>query len=394
MGIEPLYICTGQPADGKNKFFPRDKIVNQLWRKLKRDEDLLLTAPRRVGKSSILHHIKNNPHDDYIVKYLSIMGEDNANNYFKLLYDTLLENDEVFGFWNSFVEKRKLEAKSAKDKVSGLGLDGVKLEGKVEIDYFEKTKELLSSLPKETKRVVFLLDEFPETVSNIAMESKEKAIKFLQDNRDLRQLNHDADIQFIITGSIGLANVVKRLTNDNHLINDLTLIEISPLDDSEASLMIDRLCLGLQEDDILLSLSDGVKGYFLQKIVQNLPYYIQMIVDELVDEGIENVTKEDIDFIIEKIIKSRSNADYFSNWKTRLGDAFEEKEQEVALNILSHISKNDTMTHDEMKRTDTDADINAIIEVLEYDGYISEHNGLYSFNSPLLKSWWSYRVAK
>jgi len=34
--IEPLYISTGQPADGENKFFPRDKIVNQIWRKLKR----------------------------------------------------------------------------------------------------------------------------------------------------------------------------------------------------------------------------------------------------------------------------------------------------------------------------------------------------------------------
>jgi len=91
--IEPLYISTGQPADGKNKFFPRDKIVNQIWRKLKRGEDLLLTAPRRVGKSSILHYVKNNPHDGYIVKYLSIMGKDNANDYFKVLYDhTFLHN--------------------------------------------------------------------------------------------------------------------------------------------------------------------------------------------------------------------------------------------------------------------------------------------------------------
>jgi hypothetical protein len=375
--IEPLYISSGQPADGENKFFPRDKIVNQIWRKLKRGEDLLLTAPRRVGKSSILHYVKNNPHDGYIVKYLSIMGKDNANDYFKLLYDALLENDEVFGFWNSFKEKRKLEAKSAKDKVSGLGLDGVRLEGKVEIDYFEKTIELLKSLPKETKRVIFLLDEFPETVSNIAMDCREKAIKFLQDNRDLRQLNHDADIQFIITGSIGLGNVVKRLTNDNHLINDLTLIEIEPLEDKEAFLMIDRLCLGLNEESISLSFSDEAKSYLLQKIVQNLPYYIQMIVDEMVDEGIESVREEEIDMIIDKIIKSRSNADYFSNWKTRLGDAFEKKEESVAIEVLSHISINDTMSHDEMKKIDKKIEINAIIEVLEYDGYISAHNGLY-----------------
>ena len=392
--IEPLYICTGQPADGKNKFFPREKIINQLWRKLKREEDLLLTAPRRVGKSSILHYIKNNPHDGYIVKYLSIMGVDDANEYFKLIYDALLEDDEIFGFWNSFIEKRKLEAKSAKDKVSGIGLDGIGLEGKVEINYFEKTKELLKSLPKETKRVIFMLDEFPETVSNIAMNCKEKAIKFLQDNRDLRQLNHDADIQFIITGSIGLGNVVKRLTNDNHLINDLTLIEIPPLNDDEASLMIDRLCLGLKEETITLNLSQDVKTHLLTRIVQNLPYYIQMIIDELVDNDIEEVNEKDIDQILENIVKSRANADYFSNWKTRLSDAFEEKEEKIAIRILNHIAQNNTMSHEEMKKIDKKVDLNAIIEVLEYDGYISEYNERYSFNSPLLKSWWSHRVAK
>ena len=47
-----------------------------------------------------------------------------------------------------------------------------------------------------------------------------------------------------------------------------------------------------------------------------------------------------------------------------------------------------------MKKIGKKTDINAIIEILEYDRYLSVHNGLYSFNSPLLKSWWYYRVAK
>jgi len=392
--IEPLYISTGQPADGENKFFPRNKIVNQIWRKLTRGEDLLLTAPRRVGKSSILHYIKKNPKEGYIVKYLPVMGVHDSNTFFKYIYNTLLENDEIYGSATGYFEKAKNNIKNIAKKIRGIGLEGISIDGDEQIDYHYETIELLKSLPKETKRVIFLLDEFPETVSNIAMDCREKAIKFLQDNRDLRQLNHDADIQFIITGSIGLGNVVKRLTNDNHLINDLTLIEIEPLADKEAFLMIDRLCLGLKEESILLSFSDEAKSYLLQKIVQNLPYYIQMIVDEMVDEGIECVREEEIEMIIDKIIKSRSNADYFSNWKTRLGDAFEKKEESVAIKILSHISINDTMSHDEMKKIGKKIEINAIIEVLEYDGYISAHNGLYSFNSPLLKSWWSYRVAK
>ena len=390
---QPLYISTGQPADGENKFFPRDKVIHQIWRKLKQGEDLLLTAPRRIGKSSILHYIKKNPHDGYIVKYLSIMGVDNSNIYFKQIYNALLENDEIYGFWNHFLEKRKSDAKNVKDKVTNIGLDGIGLEGEDKRDYYEETKELLKSLPKETKRVVFLLDEFPETVSNIAQHSHEEAIKFLQDNRDLRQLNHDADIQFIITGSIGLSNVVKRLTNDKHLINDLTLIDIPPLDNNEASLMIDRLCMGLKEDGISLTFSNEVKAYFFKKIGRTIPYYIMMIVDELANEPKE-VTQNEIDKIIEQIVKSRSRADYFSNWKTRLKDAFRPKEEQVAIKILTHISKKNKMHYDEMKKIDKKIDLKAILEVLEYDGYISEEKRIYQFNSPLLKEWWEYRVAE
>jgi len=241
--------------------------------------------------------------------------------------------------------------------------------------------------------VVFLLDEFPETVSNIAQHSHEEAIKFLQDNRDLRQLNHHADIQFIITGSIGLSNVVKRLTNNKHLINDLTLIDIPPLDNDEASLMIDRLCMGLKEDDISLIFSNEVKAYFFKKIGRIIPYYIMMIVDELANEPKE-VTQNEIDKIIEQIVKSRSRADYFSNWKTRLKDAFTPEEEQVAIKILTHISKKNKMHYDEMKKIDKKIDLKAILEVLEYDGYISEEKCIYQFNSPLLKEWWEYRVAE
>ena len=106
MSIEALSISTGQPADGKKKFFPRDNIINQIWRRLKRGEDLLLTAPRRIGKSSILHYIKKNPHEGYIVKYISIMGVDNSDTYFKNIYNTLLENAEIFGFWSTFTEQK------------------------------------------------------------------------------------------------------------------------------------------------------------------------------------------------------------------------------------------------------------------------------------------------
>ena len=394
--MQPLIISTGQPADGENKFFPRDKIIKKIWDKLERGEDILLTAPRRVGKSSILHYIKKNPHEGYIVKYLSVMGIDDANLFFKQIYTTLLENDEIYGLTRNYFEKSKTNIKDLIKRLRSFGIDGIELDGKEHIVYYEEIIKLLKSLPKETKKVVFLFDEFPEVVSNIARHNKNDAIKFLQDTRDLRQLNHDADIQFVITGSIGLKQVVRQLTNDSNLTNDLTSIEIPPLNNEEASHLIDRVCLGLKEQKYPeLIFPKDVKSYLFKKVAQNIPYYLMMIVDKLsedIDEP-KTVTKDDIDATIDRIIKSQAS-DYFSNWKERLTDAFEEKERKVAIEILSLISKENSINYDKMKKINNQIDLKAIIEILEYDGYISEQNGAYSFLSPLLKAWWRYRVAE
>jgi hypothetical protein len=391
--IEPLYISTGQPADGKNKFFPRTKVLTQIWRKLKRGEDLLIVAPRRVGKSSILRYMQRNPKEGYFVKYLSIMSVDNANGYFKQIFNSLLEDDEIYGWAKGYFTKSRKAIENLGKKVRGMSLDGFEFDSNEQIDYYIETVELLQSLPKEAKRIVFLLDEFPDTVSNIAKHSKEEATNFLQQNRDLRQEYGDLNIQFVLTGSIGLGNVVAKL-NRKDINNDLTQVEVPPLNDSEAIELIDRLCLGLKAEDICLTIDEEVKKYLLQKIVWNIPYYIQMIIDELVDDGKEVVDKNDIDRIIDKIIKARSTADYFSNWKTRLRNIFEKEEELLAIKILSYISKNNMMEEKEMKKISEELDLKVLLEVLEYDGYINQNKKTYQFNSPLLKSWWAYRVAE
>jgi len=51
---------TGQVIFG-DKYFSRPKDEDRVWRRLKRGGHLLLLAPRRVGKTSLLRHLENNP---------------------------------------------------------------------------------------------------------------------------------------------------------------------------------------------------------------------------------------------------------------------------------------------------------------------------------------------
>ncbi|MEN6623631.1 MAG: hypothetical protein ABFD50_19055 [Smithella sp.] len=60
MNDKALNTVIGQVARGK-KYLPRTGITNEIWRKLADGSNLLLVAPRRVGKSSILLYLLTIP---------------------------------------------------------------------------------------------------------------------------------------------------------------------------------------------------------------------------------------------------------------------------------------------------------------------------------------------
>ena len=120
IALEPLHILTGPPADGKNKFFKRDKIITEIWEKLERAENLLVVAPRRVGKSSILKNIERYPKDGYIVQYHITMGVESSNEFFKKIYDSLLEDENILGFIKRNLEKIELYFTSLYRRIIGV----------------------------------------------------------------------------------------------------------------------------------------------------------------------------------------------------------------------------------------------------------------------------------
>lgn len=50
----------GQPARGA-EYFERPQITEKLWEKIQSGANILLAAPRRVGKSSIMFYCFNSP---------------------------------------------------------------------------------------------------------------------------------------------------------------------------------------------------------------------------------------------------------------------------------------------------------------------------------------------
>jgi uncharacterized protein len=398
--MEPLSISTGRAADGKDKYFERKDIEAKIWSKINQGEDLLLAAPRRTGKSSILKYLERNPRIGYLIKYKSVQSVDNTNEYFKQIYKLLLEDNSIFNFYEMHYQKAKGAVKSFISKIRGLKADGIEIDPEERIDYYSECKTLLKTLPKDFDTVLLLIDEFPDAVRSISNDDKKEGIHFLQLIRDLRQELNDVNLQFVYSGSIGLGNVVKKIGRLD-LINDIVNIEVPPLTQNEAKELITRLALGISRAIKGFEISDSIKDYILHKDSWLIPYYIQIIVDELLDffnETGQKPTESTIDEVIDKIIRDRyTYQDYFENWKTRLKQAFGKKEYSCALEILNYISTNGSMDYgiiyDMYVKHGID-DLKDITNVLEYDGYINKNpEKMYMFNSIILKEWWYINVA-
>lgn len=397
--MDPLIISTGRAADGKEKYFERPKIEKKIWHKIKQKEHLLLAAPRRTGKSSLLKNLERNPQKGYLIKYKSVQSVDSINEYFKQLYKLLLEDDSIFSFYDRYFKKAKGAVKSFASRIRGLATDGIEIDPNEHVDYYLECEQLLKALPENFETLILLIDEFPDAVRNITNLDKAEAIRFLQLNRNLRQELTYANLQFIYTGSIGLGNVVSKL-NRLDLINDIINIEVPPLEKKEAMALISRLALGLKGEEESFEIEESVKTYILEKDSWLIPYYIQIIVDELFDfyEAGKTITNDSIDTVIDKIIRDRYKyQDYFENWKTRLQQAFKKDEYRCALEVLNYISTNGLIDYNTLYDISIKHkidDLKTVTNVLEYDGYINKNsNKEYRFNSIILKEWWCINVA-
>ena len=397
-----LKITTGSPAEGSDKYFPRPAITAKIWRKIENGEHLQLTAPRRVGKTSILKNLVKQPREGYLVKYTIVQSVDRENEFYKLLFNELVEDPQIFGHLKGYLRKASNAVKAYINSITSIGKNGVSFDRTASLDYETELKRLIRAIDDQCEKIVLEVDEFPHAVENILKIDHHAGIRFLQSTREFRQDHRlSQKIQFIFTGSIGLSNIVKKIDQTN-LIMDLAPIPIPPLSAIEAMAFVHDLMEGLNHyHQIDLPLTEKCIDHLLQKIDWLIPYYIQIMIDELCDLHEENVSinKKAVDEALLRIVRNRYKHDnYFEHWKSRLKSAFDDLAQyNLARETLNHLSANksiDKAAFNDLGVKHGVDDPQYVQGVLEYDGYINEHEGQFRFNSPILKAWWYKNVAE
>lgn len=381
-----MQIITGQSARKEN-FWKREKELKDIWYKISANQHILLVAPRRVGKTSIMHHIMDNPQETYMVLYIDTESANSENEFWKKIFHRLMDEDFVNTLQN---KATNLWNKLKTISISEISTKGVKFGETQEIEYVEAFKTILKDLD-EDKKIIIMIDEFAQTIENIIKyENIQSAQSLLKNHRELRQDKKLSEqITFIYAGSIGLESVASKISSIS-AINDLSIVKVSPLEIEDAKEFIGALA-----NSNNINITESEINYVLEKIEWLIPFYIQLILDELRKHS-QQITAQMIDDAFKTILDNRNQ---FEHWHTRL-KSLDDNEYKFAKDVLNITSENSTIQSNEIlnlatKYSLTEDSAKEVRNSLIYDGYINNNDNPreYRFNSPLLKMWWYKNVA-
>jgi hypothetical protein len=377
-------ITIGNTASG-DYYYPRPFIETNIWEEIEKGNHVLIAAPRRVGKSSVMLALVENCPEHTRCLFQNIQGIKSESEYYRRFYEMLLQCLSRFGkglnWVGQFVKGIKIEE---------ITLDGVKFGDKKEIDFEQELKSLLTKIAESEVRVVLLLDELPEVLNSLHKQKRgNEAGNILNHLRELRQNPKLRDhLNLVLAGSVGIQHVVKAIEGRIADINDFNPVAFDPLTRPEALDYINWATKGAT-----VQYEPALAEHFLDQVRHYIPYFLNLMLDEINkaarrvnDPGIG---KGHIDAAFQTIVK---NSDHFKEWKNRLNDYFEPVEKAFFMEVLVHIAHKDSINpqilYDFAIKHQLPYAYMELVHGLEHDGYIIEQAGQYRFVSPFLQAYW------
>ena len=377
---EKISIKTGPPVEG-NDFYGRETELQYAWKyHIMKGVSLLLSAPRRIGKSSFAKRmLKMTEENGWKTLYLDLQGISTESEFVKLFKKELKSER----WWN----KAGKTFLKIFDSIKELEVAGNKVSINSNVwrsDTYGKIKQLIEN----TEELLIVIDELTIYLNHLLAQEngKEKVEFFLEWLRSFRQTTK---VRWILCSSVGIENFASMHHLSKHL-NDIHPFPIGAFSEHEAKDFIPRLDV----DDNVQFTKEHIQ-YILDKLVWYLPFFIQILVEKInfliCVEG-KQLSNETIDEAYNCLLIGN----HFNTWDERLNEyhAFENNARKILNLCTSPIGKSRedllaNLPDNDMEKTETI--LAKLLDMLKNDGYLTECNGKYIFRSPLLRDFWYKR---
>ena len=389
-------------------FFDREAELAALTERTKAGTHTLLTAQRRMGKTSLVRELLRCLREDDEQTETVFVDLEAAASPADAIAEIACQARTAQGAWHRIGQVFK-NALPKEAEISGR-LEGVELRVKlragVNAGNWQHQGDRLFAALAQGGNTVLALDELPILVNHllkdddyrITPERKRTADEFLSWLRKNGQ-EHRGKISIILSGSVSLEPILQQAGLSAHA-NIFSPFDLNPWDEKTAS-----KCLGALAETYGLDLPQEVRQEMCKRLRCQIPHHVQRFFDVLHEylrrAGREAASLEDMQRVYEgEMLGVRGQMD-MEHYEGRLRMVLGSEGCRVALDLLTEaavdglLSDDAIARHRQLEAVETNpVPIDDVLHVLEHDGYLERHEGGYRFISGLLQDWWRTRYGR
>ncbi|MFA6107624.1 MAG: hypothetical protein WDA75_02535 [Candidatus Latescibacterota bacterium] len=383
-----------------DELYGRSDLIEHLWRQLD-GNNILILAPRRFGKSGVMRHLLDRPRAGFIPVYLDLMAVDSPADYGVCLIGALLAQSQLRAVLHKAKGLPASLSRWISNTFDALEFEGarVELRGTIEPDWRDVVRRLVLELEKAEEKVLFLLDEFPVMLVNMAdKHGSATAQEFMAWFSSVRLQGKDRlrRHRYVVAGSIGIDAILRRLDPPDKL-RDFERLAVGAIGEADARRLAADLTKALD-----LEMPEALQETCLNLIGPRVPYFIHLLFSQLAQlrpEERHPVSEAVVRRVYVEQVLGPTCKHYFDHYRDRLARSGKPLERAslamlrtVADAPLGRVSGSGLydVYRKARRRGATETEFDELVANLECDWYlclIPETNEYY-FMVNVMRDWW------
>jgi hypothetical protein len=370
----------------RSNFYDREKKVEEIWRNLQEGKDLLLRAPRRYGKSSLLNYISETPVSGWRVCYVDLEGGKSSEDFVEYTLKGLIQRREynvclpeglsVLEPWKES-ETSKLEIIRNERK-------------KIRENWQEYAGIMFKHIDSLEEKLLLIFDEVSFLLEDmIGLKNQDRVNELMAWFQEVRK--NAQQITFILSGSEHLPSFLESFGIEGHL-NDLETVHLDLLEGQAAREFIFLVLAGKKIVVLLHEIH-----CILELMGEPIPYFLQLFLDilsRLCSEK-KSLSTDQIEKTYYQELLGSDSKRYFETIQRQLEryNRYGERSRAGAESILDELAVNESIGRKDIEViwqevTGGKEGFEVMLSILQDDFYIKEDKGRVFFTSKLLKDWW------
>ncbi|MDR3557434.1 MAG: hypothetical protein P4L55_21975 [Syntrophobacteraceae bacterium] len=404
--MDRLKQAYGNWVEG-DRFWDREKDVELLIEKIHDGAHILLTAQRRMGKTSLMREAKRRLEGRYICLFVDLQKASSAEDAIVALSLALKPHE---GQWRKIKGMFANALGGAAERIEELNLGelGIKLRaGLVSGNWSEKGDMLFSTMAGSDPPVVLMMDEAPVMVNRILKgedyritpQRKSETDAFMSWLRK-NSLEHQGQVRIVLSGSIGFEPILRQ-AGLSATINNFLPFDLGPWDEPTAT-----GCLRALANQYGINFRDNAETEMVRMLGCCIPHHVQMFFTHVCDRckrrGRMDISPDEVGEVYENQMLGVRGHTELTHYEDRLKLVLGPEILTFAIEMLTEAAVTGRLTSAslvaiqkgyEFTEISVREATEEILRVLEHDGYLKAQAEGYIFESRLLQDWWKKRYS-